>query len=666
MAHYLVAALLDLAFGIFSLSKIRNRVTIAFFLTSVSIAAWTFELFLLSWLTDQSLLSTLFHLFRIGMFLIPPSIALTTWYVLGRRSPAFFKTTVLPGFVVAITLGLSNLLVWPSELQPVASGYLPKPDLIYYLFAANLTWCLGSAMIYCIWAFGVVTEREKLKIKWLLITLASTLLAALAATALMNSEFYLAKSIGILPNLVFVGLLAYATIEHNLMDFRTALGLGIAKALSLLFFSAGFLSLLSAFDTGSGLHTTFLAAVLFAFFLEIYPRSTSWLRSKTYKLLAACPYDTDDLKKTVATKLNFCNSNDDLKSILDYFFYHALKVNTYSLYEVRTDPVTGGARLHSFEDPANQVRIEDHGKLGELATASRVTMIDETTGELRDSIESNKAISCFPVLVKGRVAALMFVGKPQSDSSIYRFEEFKLLEWLMLELAYTLERIDQLNKLQNELGEAKKQLSLLGLMNDYHHDIKAPLSIIDGVVSNDLYDDQRRKEVILQQVAWGSELIATMARLLKGNRSRKVERVQLNEVVADCCAIFQKTKTEIITHLKTTGEIAGDSDDLKIMLINMLKNAVEAARVSPKLQITVESYSDDDYTYLVVSDNGKGMPRDVLANLWQNCFSTKVNGSGIGLQAIKRIADEHEARVSVFSEPDVGSSFKFRFPNLQL
>lgn len=665
MAHYLVAALLDLAFGIFSLCKARNKVTIAFFLTSLSIAAWTFELFLLSWLSNQSLLSTLFHVFRMGMFLIPPAIALTTWCVLGRRSSAFFKLTIIPGFAVAIALGLSNLLLWPSELQAVASGFLPKPDPIYYLFALNLVWCLSGAIIYCFWAFGVVTQREKLKIKWLLITLASTLVSALAATTLMNSSFYLSKSIGILPNLVFIGLLAYATIEHNLMDFRTALSLGIAKILSLLFFSAGFLTLLSAFDADSEVHTTFLVALLFAAFLEVYPRSTNWLKSKTDKLFATCPYDAQALKKTVSNRLNLCHDNKELKSVLDYFFYHALKVNTYSLHKVEADATTGAVKLHPLGNPASYMRLSDQDNLCDLANnPARITMVDETTGTLRKSIESNKAISCFPVLIKGRVAALMFVGKPQGDSSIYRFEDFKLLEWLMIELAYTLERIEQLNKLQDELGQAKKQLSLLGLMNDYHHDIKAPLSIIDGVVSNDLYDDQQRKEVILQQVAWGSQLIATMAKLLKGNRSRKVERVQLNEVITDCCTVFQKTKTQVITQLEATSEIAGDSDDLKILLINALKNAIEAARTSTTLKITVKSYSDSDYTYLAVADNGRGMAPTVVANLWDNCVTTKTNGSGIGLQAIKRIADEHDAHVSVTSELDVGTTFEFRFPKL--
>jgi signal transduction histidine kinase len=52
-----------------------------------------------------------------------------------------------------------------------------------------------------------------------------------------------------------------------------------------------------------------------------------------------------------------------------------------------------------------------------------------------------------------------------------------------------------------------------------------------------------------------------------------------------------------------------------------------------------------------------GMTEQQLANLWEPGFSAKKYGSGIGMQAIKRIMDEHNASIEVKSEPGKGSEF---------
>eukprot|EP01025_Chloroclados_australasicus_P042430 TRINITY_DN4512_c1_g2_i1.p2 TRINITY_DN4512_c1_g2~~TRINITY_DN4512_c1_g2_i1.p2 ORF type:complete len:140 (+),score=10.41 TRINITY_DN4512_c1_g2_i1:3-422(+) len=112
------------------------------------------------------------------------------------------------------------------------------------------------------------------------------------------------------------------------------------------------------------------------------------------------------------------------------------------------------------------------------------------------------------------------VGAPTQDT-YYRYDDIRLFEWLQAELGQVLNRIRKLDEMQNQLGQAKKTLSMLGVMNHYHHDIKAPLSIIDGVLSNDIYDKEKQKDIVLQQVERGSRLIATMAGILNKRKEKK-------------------------------------------------------------------------------------------------------------------------------------------------
>eukprot|EP01025_Chloroclados_australasicus_P055172 TRINITY_DN66165_c0_g1_i1.p2 TRINITY_DN66165_c0_g1~~TRINITY_DN66165_c0_g1_i1.p2 ORF type:complete len:112 (-),score=12.16 TRINITY_DN66165_c0_g1_i1:23-358(-) len=64
-----------------------------------------------------------------------------------------------------------------------------------------------------------------------------------------------------------------------------------------------------------------------------------------------------------------------------------------------------------------------------------------------------------------------------------------------------------------------------------------------------------------------------------------------------------------------------------------------------------------------MADTGLGMSQEFIDTLWDDNLSTKEHGSGIGLQAIKRIADEHLAEIEVKSEKGLGSEFVFKFPN---
>src|SRR5690606_38411770 len=200
------------------------------------------------------------------------------------------------------------------------------------------------------------------------------------------------------------------------------------------------------------------------------------------------------------------------------------------------------------------------------------------------------------------------------------------------------------------------------LMNLYHHDIKTPLSIIDGIVSNDLYDEEKRRQVILEQVAWGSHLITTMARLLNGGRKIKVESLSLEQVLGDCARVFDRTIPNLRMVFTQVPEIQGDAEDLKILFINVLKNAYEAAKPGEDADIEVRTRLDGGHIHVSIADCGVGMTDAQLASLWNGLESTKKGGNGIGLQTIKRIADEHSASIHVTSQAGQGTTFDFSFP----
>lgn len=662
MTIYLIIAAVDFMIGLLALSKRGIRGVYALALISFSACIWSIELFLFTYIQDKEVLDPWFHLTRIGMFLIPPSLALLVWQLVAPNNRIFRNLVIIPGYVLGMLLFLLNNTVMPSELKASPAGFLPEVDLIYYGFVFSFLLCLLGAILFTALAFRSAAAREKQRIQWLLITLVTSFCCGFASLYLISYDFYLSKFVGGSTNVIFMLLLFYSTVAHHLMDFKLAASLAMSRVLLLVFFACLYFATaptLADFSGSTGKFALLLA--LFMVMLELYPRILRWLEPNTRRLLSSQTYDYQKVVDEIRDNLRNCNDLPHLSQMLNYVFYNVLRVKEYHLCMLNGADGEISQQATSISDSGT--RIELGGDLLAMSDAKRgsVVMVDETREEVRHTLASLSAACFFPVFWDGKLLAVMLIGRP-TKSSFFRYDDIRLMEWMVEELALTLHRISMLEKLHGELGEAKKKLSLLSVMNLYHHDIKAPLSIIDGVISNDLYDEEKRRQVILEQVAWGSQLITTMANLLNGGRRIKVETVDIELVLRDCTMVFKRIIPDLHCSFGAVPTLQGDPEDLKILFINVLKNAHEASRPGIMLTLRVTTWADGRKIYVAIADNGAGMNEDQLARLWQGLESSKKGGNGIGLQTIKRIADEHGASIEVKSATDVGTTFTFGFP----
>lgn len=111
-----------------------------------------------------------------------------------------------------------------------------------------------------------------------------------------------------------------------------------------------------------------------------------------------------------------------------------------------------------------------------------------------------------------------------------------------------------------------------------------------------------------------------------------------------------------------TLELAMDAELLDQALINLVRNALEALRDSPLGQITLSARREPDGRIAIsVSDNGPGIPSDQREKIFVPFFTTKRQGSGIGLTLVRQIAAAHGASVNVAETPGGGATFSMRF-----
>lgn len=98
------------------------------------------------------------------------------------------------------------------------------------------------------------------------------------------------------------------------------------------------------------------------------------------------------------------------------------------------------------------------------------------------------------------------------------------------------------------------------------------------------------------------------------------------------------------------------------VLINLVKNAVEACGETATPRIAVEASRQEGLTKITVTDNGSGIVPEAMDKVFVPFFTTKVKGSGIGLSLCRQVVNRHGGSISVISEVDKGTSFLLRFP----
>lgn len=110
-------------------------------------------------------------------------------------------------------------------------------------------------------------------------------------------------------------------------------------------------------------------------------------------------------------------------------------------------------------------------------------------------------------------------------------------------------------------------------------------------------------------------------------------------------------------------EIPLDPNLITLALINLIRNALQATANNPQPEIKVEAGKGAACSFIQVTDNGEGIPQDRLDDIFIPFYSTKKEGSGIGLPLSRRIMQLHGGELIVNSEPGEKTVFSMTFPD---
>jgi two-component system, NtrC family, sensor kinase len=239
---------------------------------------------------------------------------------------------------------------------------------------------------------------------------------------------------------------------------------------------------------------------------------------------------------------------------------------------------------------------------------------------------------------------------------------------MLQQLRESREEIESLHRTQMSRAE---HLATLGeLAAGLAHEIRNPLAGIAGVIEiigRDLPSTSPARAVVKdvrQEIAQINRILTDLLETARPHPPQ-ICRSNLNTTVehAVMLARQQVLSKPIKIELEKAPElpeVEHDSDQIHQVVLNLLLNATQAIDTAGTVHVQI--ISRDDHACVIVSDTGRGIPAQQIPHIFRPFFTTKGNGTGLGLSLARRITEEHHGRIEVTSVVGKGSRFEVVLP----
>ena len=214
------------------------------------------------------------------------------------------------------------------------------------------------------------------------------------------------------------------------------------------------------------------------------------------------------------------------------------------------------------------------------------------------------------------------------------------------------------------------------------HEIKNPLTPIQLSAERlqrrlkPLLDDesadllQRMSNTIIHQVDTMKNMVNAFSEYAR-IPELKLVNVDINNLIREVVELYRinQSQATIVLELQDSPILHADSDRIRQLLINLIKNALEAMQTNNEsneavltLRSKIETVNNKHQFMFEVTDTGPGISDDLLLHLFEPYRTTKVKGTGLGLAIVKRIVDEHDGQIEALNNEHLGARIIIHFP----
>lgn len=227
-------------------------------------------------------------------------------------------------------------------------------------------------------------------------------------------------------------------------------------------------------------------------------------------------------------------------------------------------------------------------------------------------------------------------------------------------------KLKNIIKMYSSLEEIGNNKEFKAAVFKVTHEIKNPLTVIKGYL--DMFDSnnpekcERYKNILLKEVDNSLLVLKDFSSVnnLSINKLKMNFNDLLNEIKDSILPFFNDKNIKLNIESEDNLIIKADYNRLKQVFINILKNSIDA--INNNGIININSYKSNDNLIVIIKDNGCGMDKDTLDNLFTPFYSKKDYGTGLGLCLSKEIIESHGGSIKYSSVKGAYTKVKIVIP----
>jgi two-component system sensor histidine kinase FlrB len=227
--------------------------------------------------------------------------------------------------------------------------------------------------------------------------------------------------------------------------------------------------------------------------------------------------------------------------------------------------------------------------------------------------------------------------------------------------------------LQDKLGQLQRLSSLGRMVSKLAHQIRTPLSAAM------LYGANLRNKKLTQvaRVNFQDKLmlrlhdleqqVNDMLLFAKSGSKAVVEPLNINQLIEQAKQVIEPQVSQAgakvnLNFCQQGGEILGNISALSGAIQNLIHNSLSV--INANAVINISAYCQGEYAYISVRDNGPGISGELADKIFEPFYTSRSQGTGLGLAVVKSVTNAHQGEVSLLSQPGEGAHFCMKIPLL--
>lgn len=379
------------------------------------------------------------------------------------------------------------------------------------------------------------------------------------------------------------------------------------------------------------------------------------------------------------TRLVFSSMNKVLKILVILFLLSLplLVLVTYIFGKTAAAPlnILNDAVIEIGKGNLNTVvNIKSKDEVGILVSSFNKMAVD--LKEMRDKLEAynvelEQKIKERTVELENSKVLLEDKVKQRTMELKGKYDELVRSQTAMLYMVEDLnEREKELRDAQDKLVRSEKLAVIGKLASSVAHEIRNPLGVMKNVLyyfnmlnlGKDNPDIKENLDILSQEIENSDKIISDLlefSRVKKPTLRLEDVNVIVNEAVR---RINVPANVKVVTELSSDlPNVEIDALQIQQVFYNIASNAIQAMDKGGVLNIKTRR-SEDHFIEALFSDTGSGISEENLTKIFDPLFSTKTNGTGLGLSVVASIVEGHNGKIEIQSELGKGSLFTVKLP----